>query len=105
MGSVRTIGGCPASTSWPASTPSGPAGTDHVDLYQFHRWNYETPIEETMRALHEVVQAGKVRHVGVSSMYAWQFAKAQRIAAAAGWTRFASMQNHDNPWCTAKSGR
>jgi aryl-alcohol dehydrogenase-like predicted oxidoreductase len=73
-----------------------PAGTDHVDLYQIHRWNDEAPIEEIMRALHEVVYAGNVRHMGASGMYAWQFAKAQHIAAAAGWTRFASMQNRDN---------
>jgi aryl-alcohol dehydrogenase-like predicted oxidoreductase len=71
-------------------------GTDHVDLYQIHRWDPETPIEETMAALHEVVRAGKARYLGASSMYAWQFAKAQCIAQAAGWTRFASMQNHYN---------
>jgi aryl-alcohol dehydrogenase-like predicted oxidoreductase len=71
-------------------------GTDHVDLYQIHRWDPETPIEETMEALHEVVRAGKVRYIGASSMYAWQFAKAQHTATAAGWTRFASMQNHYN---------
>jgi aryl-alcohol dehydrogenase-like predicted oxidoreductase len=67
-----------------------------VDLYQIHRWDNETPIEETMAALHEVVQAGKARYVGASSMYAWQFAKAQHTAQAAGWTRFVSMQNHYN---------
>ncbi|SEG58864.1 Predicted oxidoreductase [Nonomuraea solani] len=71
-------------------------GTDHVDLYQIHRWDPETPIEETMEALHDVVRAGKARYVGASSMYAWQFAKAQHIAQAAGWTRFVSMQNHYN---------
>ncbi|HEU4540844.1 MAG TPA: aldo/keto reductase [Jiangellaceae bacterium] len=71
-------------------------GTDHVDLYQIHRWDNETPIEETMAALHEVVQAGKARYVGASSMYAWQFAKAQHTAQTAGWTRFVSMQNHYN---------
>jgi aryl-alcohol dehydrogenase-like predicted oxidoreductase len=71
-------------------------GTDHVDLYQIHRWDDETPIEETMAALHEVVQAGKARYVGASSMYAWQFAKAQHVAEVAGWTRFVSMQNHYN---------
>jgi aryl-alcohol dehydrogenase-like predicted oxidoreductase len=71
-------------------------GTDYVDLYQIHRWDYETPIEETMAALHEVVQAGKARYIGASSMYAWQFAKAQHTARAAGWTRFTSMQNHYN---------
>jgi 1-deoxyxylulose-5-phosphate synthase len=71
-------------------------GTDHVDLYQIHRWDHQTPIEETMAALHEVVQAGKARYLGASSMYAWQFAKAQYVAQAAGWTRFVSMQNHYN---------
>jgi aryl-alcohol dehydrogenase-like predicted oxidoreductase len=71
-------------------------GTDHVDLYQIHRWDYETPIEETMEALHDVVRAGKARYVGASSMFAWQFAKAQYTARLAGWTRFASMQNHYN---------
>jgi aryl-alcohol dehydrogenase-like predicted oxidoreductase len=71
-------------------------GTDHVDLYQIHRWDPETPIEETMEALHEVVRAGKARYVGASSMYAWQFAKAQHTATVAGWTRFSSMQNHYN---------
>jgi 1-deoxyxylulose-5-phosphate synthase len=67
-------------------------GTDHVDLYQIHRWDHETPIEETMRALHDVVQAGKARYLGASLMRAWQFAKAQHVAAAAGWTPFVSMQ-------------
>jgi 1-deoxyxylulose-5-phosphate synthase len=71
-------------------------GTDHVDLYQIHRWDYETPIEETMEALHDVVRAGKARYIGASSMFAWQFAKAQHTALTAGWTRFASMQNHYN---------
>jgi len=71
-------------------------GTDYVDLYQVHRWDDETPVEETMAALHEVVQAGKARYLGASSMYAWQFAKAQYVAQAAGWTRFVSMQNHYN---------
>jgi aryl-alcohol dehydrogenase-like predicted oxidoreductase len=71
-------------------------GTDHVDLYQIHRWDYETPIEETMEALHDVVRAGKARYLGASSMYAWQFAKAQHIARSAGWTRFVAMQNHYN---------
>jgi 1-deoxyxylulose-5-phosphate synthase len=71
-------------------------GTDYVDLYQIHRWDYETPIEETMAALHEVVQAGKARYIGASSMFAWQFAKAQHLAERHGWTRFASMQNHYN---------
>jgi aryl-alcohol dehydrogenase-like predicted oxidoreductase len=71
-------------------------GTDYVDLYQIHRWDYEAPIEETMAALHEVVKAGKARYIGASSMYAWQFAKAQHVAEFNGWTRFASMQNHYN---------
>jgi 1-deoxyxylulose-5-phosphate synthase len=71
-------------------------GTDYVDLYQVHRWDEQTPIEETMAVLHEVVQAGKARYVGASSMYAWQFAKAQHTAQAAGTTRFTSMQNHYN---------
>jgi aryl-alcohol dehydrogenase-like predicted oxidoreductase len=71
-------------------------GTDHVDLYQIHRWDAETPIEETMEALHDVVRAGKARYLGASSMWAWQFAKAQRVAAVRGWTPFVSMQNHYN---------
>ncbi|MEU8137923.1 aldo/keto reductase [Streptodolium elevatio] len=71
-------------------------GTDYVDLYQIHRWDNETPIEETMQALHDVVRAGKARYIGASSMYAWQFAKAQHTAQSAGWTRFVSMQNHYN---------
>jgi aryl-alcohol dehydrogenase-like predicted oxidoreductase len=71
-------------------------GLDYVDLYQIHRWDYETPIEETMGALHEVVQAGKARYIGASSMFAWQFAKAQQAAERNGWTMFASMQNHYN---------
>jgi 1-deoxyxylulose-5-phosphate synthase len=71
-------------------------GTDYVDLYQIHRWDYETSIEETMGVLHEVVQAGKARYIGASSMFAWQFAKAQQAAQAAGSTRFVSMQNHYN---------
>lgn len=70
--------------------------TDYVDLYQIHRWDYRTPIEETMSALHDVVQAGKARYIGASSMFAWQFAKAQYTADAHGWTRFVSMQNHYN---------
>ena len=74
----------------------GRLGTDYVDLYQIHRWDYETPIEETMEALHDVVKAGKVRYIGASSMFVWQFAKAQHIADLHGWTRFASMQNHYN---------
>lgn len=71
-------------------------GTDHVDLYQIHRWDNETPIEETLEALATVVRAGKARYIGASSMYAWQFAKAQYLAQAAGLPRFASMQNHYN---------
>jgi aryl-alcohol dehydrogenase-like predicted oxidoreductase len=71
-------------------------GTDYVDLYQIHRWDPSTPIEETMEALHDVVKAGKVRYLGASSMYAWQFAKAQHAAERHGWTRFVSMQNHYN---------
>jgi aryl-alcohol dehydrogenase-like predicted oxidoreductase len=70
--------------------------TDYVDLYQIHRWDKETPIEETMEALHDVVKAGKVRYIGGSSMYAWQFAKALYLAERSGWTRFVSMQNHYN---------
>lgn len=71
-------------------------GTDYVDLYQIHRWDPTTPIEETMEALHDVVKAGKARYLGASSMYAWQFAKAQHVAERHGWTRFVSMQNHYN---------
>ncbi len=71
-------------------------GTDYVDLYQIHRWDYETPVEETMAALHDVVRSGKARYIGASSMFAWQFAKAQQAAERHGWTRFVSMQNHYN---------
>jgi aryl-alcohol dehydrogenase-like predicted oxidoreductase len=71
-------------------------GTDYVDLYQIHRWDDETPIEETMEALHDVVRAGKARYLGASSMFAWQFAKAQFTARLHGWTEFVSMQNHYN---------
>ncbi|MDE2300357.1 MAG: aldo/keto reductase [Burkholderiales bacterium] len=67
-------------------------GLDHVDLYQIHRWDPHTPIEETMEALHDVVKAGKARYLGASSMFAWQFAKAQQVAERHGWTRFVSMQ-------------
>lgn len=70
--------------------------TDYVDLYQIHRFDSETPIEETMEALHDVVRAGKARYIGASSMYAWQFAKMQHVAEKHGWTRFVSMQNHYN---------
>jgi aryl-alcohol dehydrogenase (NADP+) len=71
-------------------------GVDYVDLYQIHRFDHETPIEETMEALHDVVKSGKARHIGASSMFAWQFARMQEIAARHGWTRFVSMQNHYN---------
>ena len=71
-------------------------GMDYVDLYQIHRWDPDTPIEETMGALHDVVRAGKARYIGASSMYAWQFAKAQRVAERRGMTQFVSMQNHYN---------
>jgi aryl-alcohol dehydrogenase-like predicted oxidoreductase len=71
-------------------------GTDYVDLYQIHRWDKHTPVEETLEALHEVIRAGKARYIGASSMYAWQFCKAQYVARLNGWTRFASMQNHYN---------
>jgi aryl-alcohol dehydrogenase-like predicted oxidoreductase len=71
-------------------------GTDYVDLYQIHRFDPETPVEETMEALHDIVRAGKARYIGASSMYAWQFAKMQYTANLEGWTRFVSMQNHYN---------
>src|SRR6476660_6743199 len=71
-------------------------GTDYIDLYQIHRFDLETPVEETMEALHEVVRAGKARYLGASSMYAWQFAKMQHVAERHGWTPFVSMQNHYN---------
>ncbi|HTJ98421.1 MAG TPA: aldo/keto reductase [Bordetella sp.] len=71
-------------------------GTDYVDLYQIHRWDDHTPIEETLEALHDIVKAGKARYIGASSMYAWQFAKALYTADLHGWTRFVSMQNHYN---------
>lgn len=70
--------------------------TDYVDLYITHRWDYNTPIEETMEALHDVVKAGKARYIGASAMYAWQFLKANHIAEKNGWTKFVSMQNHLN---------
>src|SRR5437762_2402709 len=69
---------------------------DYVDLYQIHRWDYETPIEETLEALHDVVKAGKARYIGASSMFAWQFCKALYLAALRGWTRLVSMQPHYN---------
>ena len=71
-------------------------GTDYVDLYQIHRWDPETPIEETLLALHDVVRAGKARYIGASSMWSWQFATALHTADRNGWTRFVSMQNHYN---------
>jgi 1-deoxyxylulose-5-phosphate synthase len=71
-------------------------GTDYVDLYQIHRFDPNTPVEETMEALHDVVKAGKARYIGASSMYAWQFSKMQYTARTNGWTRFVSMQNHYN---------
>jgi aryl-alcohol dehydrogenase (NADP+) len=71
-------------------------GTDYIDLYQIHRWDSETPIEETLSALHDLVKSGKVRYIGASSMYAWQFSKSLYLADLRGWTRFVSMQNHYN---------
>ena len=71
-------------------------GTDHVDLYQTHRWDYRTPIEETLEALNDVVKAGKARYIGASSMHAWQFSKALHVSRANGWARFVTMQNHLN---------
>jgi aryl-alcohol dehydrogenase-like predicted oxidoreductase len=71
-------------------------GTDYVDLYQIHRWDYDTPIEETMEALHDVVKVGKARYIGASSMFAWQFAKALHVSKQHGWSRFVTMQNHLN---------
>jgi len=71
-------------------------GTDYVDIYQIHRWDYNTPIEETLEALHDVVKSGKARYIGASSMHSWQFAKALFLADKHGWTRFATMQNYYN---------
>jgi len=71
-------------------------GVDYIDLYQIHRWDYQTPIEETLEALHDVVKAGKARYIGASSMFAWQFCKALHLADLYGWTRFVSMQPHYN---------
>src|SRR5438552_8448004 len=89
----------------------GRLGTDYVDLYQIHRFDPDTPVEETMEALHDVVRAGKVRYLGASSMWAWQFAKLQHAADLGGWTRFVSMQNqynllrrHDEPELMAMCG-
>ena len=89
-------------------------GTDYVDLYQIHRWDYKTPIEETLEALHDVVKAGKARYLGASSMFAWQFCKALYLSRQRGWMRFVSMQDHYNllnreeeremlPLCAAES--
>jgi aryl-alcohol dehydrogenase-like predicted oxidoreductase len=97
MGPGPNDGGLSRKHVMPAIDASlGRLGSDYVDLYQIHRWDYETPVEETMAALHDVVRAGKARYLGASSMYAWQFAKAQHTAKSAGWTRFVSMQNHYN---------
>ena len=71
-------------------------GTDYVDLYQIHRWDYDTPIEETMEALHDIVKAGKARYIGASAMWAWQFQQALHVAEQHNWTRFVSMQDHLN---------
>jgi aryl-alcohol dehydrogenase (NADP+) len=71
-------------------------GTDYIDLYQIHRWDPNTPIEETMEALNDLVRSGKVRYIGASSMWTWQFATAQHVAERNGWTKFVSMQNHYN---------
>jgi aryl-alcohol dehydrogenase-like predicted oxidoreductase len=71
-------------------------GTEYIDLFQIHRWDYETPIEETLEALHDLVKSGKVRYIGASSMFSWQFAKSLYLADLKGWTRFVSMQNHYN---------
>jgi aryl-alcohol dehydrogenase-like predicted oxidoreductase len=71
-------------------------GSDYIDLYYIHRWDYNTPIEETMEALHDIVKAGKARYIGASSMFAWQFLKANHIAEKNGWTRFVAMQNQIN---------
>jgi len=71
-------------------------GTEYVDLYQIHRWDYDTPVEETMEALHDVVRAGKARYIGASAMFAWQFQRALHVAETHGWTRFVSMQDHLN---------
>ena len=71
-------------------------GVDHVDLYQIHRWDYGTPVEETLEALHDVVKAGKARYLGASSMWAWQFAKALHLQDGNGWARFVTMQDHYN---------
>jgi aryl-alcohol dehydrogenase-like predicted oxidoreductase len=79
--------------------------TDYVDLYQIHRWDYETPIEDTLEALLDVVKSGKVRYIGASSMHAWQFAKALYLADLHGWTRFVSMLDHHNLTLSRKGAR
>ncbi|HEV8559087.1 MAG TPA: aldo/keto reductase [Actinophytocola sp.] len=97
MGSAANDGGLSRKHILSAIDASlGRLGTDYVDIYQIHRWDYETPIEETMEALHDVVRSGKARYLGASSMFAWQFAKAQQLAQTNGWTRFSSMQNYYN---------
>ncbi len=80
-------------------------GTDYIDLYQIHRWDYDTPIEETLEALHDAVRSGKVRYIGASSMHAWQFAKALYLADLNGWTRFVSMQDTTTSSTGKRSGR
>ena len=72
-------------------------GTDYIDLYQIHRFDYNTPIEETLEGLHDLVRSGKVRYIGASSMWAWQFSKSLYLADLHGWSRFVSMQNHYKP--------
>ena len=80
-------------------------GTDYVDLYQIHRWDYTTPIEETLEALHDVVKAGKARYIGASSMYAWQFAKSLAVAERHGWTRFVACRTTTISSIARRSGR
>ena len=97
MGDGPNAGGLSRKHIWHAIDASlRRLGMDYVDLYQIHRWDYDTPIEETLEALHDVVKAGKARYIGASSMYAWQFAKALYLADRHHWTRFVSMQNHYN---------
>ena len=85
-----------AAILWGTTFVAQNLGMDYVDLYIIHRWDYQTPIEETMRTLHDLVTQGKIRYIGASAMYAWQFAKAQAVAEKNGWTKFISMQNHLN---------
>ena len=92
----RTAPGCRAKAIFSELDKSLKRLGDYVDLYQVHRWDYGTPIEETMEALHDVVKAGKVRYIGASAMWAWQFQKALHVAEQHGWTRFVSMQDHLN---------